>query len=103
MEFLGKGTRELKDGDIVNISQKLTDRKDIRSLAIGALKMEENKVEQHFANHPSNIAEAVYLILQEWLKNQPNRSEARTVLIQALHTVKLKALIELLQPNIDQD
>ena len=67
--------------------------KNLRSLAILGLGIEENKVDTALENHAGDITSAIYQVLKQWQNGYENAAIAYNNLCQALTKVNLNYYI----------
>ena len=84
---------ELTSPRLYAVACRLTNPGDIRKLG-HHLAIEDLKMNAAFQNHKFDIQEAGYAVLQEWFKDQENKSNAFITLGQALShaTVNLSSI-----------
>ena len=93
------GTSELRpstvlrftDVNLVNLSNCITKPKVLRTLAVVGLKMKRKTVDTHLQNK-SDINEAAYEVLNEWMNSQANEMQAYTNICKALTEAQLEHL-----------
>ena len=98
---LVKGTRKgvqekplteiLQDGHVQQLSEKITDFGDLRTLGYRGLKLEAEHIESAITNHPNDIQSAAHKVLTTWFQKQTTE-EALGSLCKALQESELKGL-----------
>ena len=81
---------------VFNLSMKLTNKSDIRLLAMVGLQMQKHVIDKYLHDE-TDITEAAYRILDEWSKNQRNSRKAYNRLCEALTECNMSGHIELIQ------
>ena len=81
---------------VFNLSRCLTNRAEIRLLAMNGLGIKKHIVEKHFHDE-TDITEAAYRILDEWCKNQRSPRNAYDRLCKTLKEVNMSSYIECIQ------
>ena len=81
----------LKDVHIYQLSTKITNMGDLRTLAYRGLKLKHEDIESAINNHPNDIQSAAHKVLRTWCLQQP-KQEALGSLHEALRECEMKGL-----------
>ena len=81
---------ELSDANLWNLSEKLTQKENLRKLAILGLRIEASTMQKHLANNPNDISAAAFSLLTEWRNTQDNKRIAFTNLCDALERSEMR-------------
>ena len=73
------------DSVVLELSKRITDFTELRTLASRGLQLPSHKVESAITNSSNNIQNAAYTVLQTWLKQQANGDVAYHSLVEALN------------------
>ena len=90
-------TQTLSDVHILQLSQRLTNVDEVRTLAYRGLKLESHEIEAPINNKPNDIQSAAHEILRTWLKRQTDGEEAYNNMVSALTECKMHQLLSQLQ------
>ena len=74
----------LRDSDLLELSERVTNRDELMKLGVKVLKLPEHKIKSALYDHRDSINAAAYEVLSEWMKGQPSRQKAHTTLMSAL-------------------
>ena len=87
----------LSDVHVLQLSQRLTNQIDLRTLGYRGLKVEPHEIELAINNKPNDIQSAAYEILKIWQKQQSNEKEAYSNLVAALTECQMHMLVSQLK------
>ena len=84
---------ELTDARLVLLSNEITSRSKLQTLATVSLNVDSSIVSTALRNNRDDITEAAHTVLTQWRDSQPNKSIAYKQICEALRRVKIKILI----------
>ena len=87
----------LSDVHVLQLSQRLTNPGDLKTLAYQGLKLESHEIESAISNKPNDIQSAAHEILKIWQKQQSNEKKAYSKLVAALTECKMHMLVSQLK------
>ena len=86
-------SRQLTEGQLLKLSQYLTNKSDLRRLAVIGLQMKEHVVDSKISSNTNDMESAAYNVLKTWRNSQENIATAHRKLRNALKKVNMKFLI----------
>ena len=84
----------LLDSDIQWLSERFTEKGQLKQLAHRGLKMETHYIQLGINNHPNDFQSAVHDVLRKWQFTQVNREEALHNLLAALEESNFESFAE---------
>ena len=94
---------ELTDARLVLLSNEITSRSKLRTLATVGLNVDSSIVSTALRNNRDDITEAAHTVLTQWRDSQPNKTIAYKQICEVLRRVKMEILItEMLYKNQSQ-
>ena len=81
---------------LLSLSHRITNKTDLKTLAISGLKMDECVVDTHMTNNKGDISSVAHMIFQDWRKSIESDKVAYSILWEALAVAGLNGLREAL-------
>ena len=91
----------LEDKQLLEFSEKITNKNDLRKLGVKVLQISNRCVETACENNPRDIQSAVQDVLKQWLLTQDNREIAYSNLVKNLHKSDFKILAKELKDIVE--
>ena len=74
----------LRDSDLLELSERVTNRQELMKLGVKVLKQPEHKIKSALYDHRDSINSAAHKVLSEWRVRQENRYKAYNILMSSL-------------------